>query len=114
MKCFSLPINLIKFLAVNEASLMMRGGGGNSQIYRVPSFGDPFDNEEEVCEKREKIKEIFFLAEVLRYEMKPWAHTGKRPLEQPTKQQLCRRFKTPTPTNAGLHDKNINLLVCTC
>ena len=39
---------------VNEASLMMRGAdGGDSQMYRVPSFGDdPFDNDDEVGLKR--------------------------------------------------------------
>ena len=63
IEMFSFHINLIKFLEVNEASLMMRGGGGNSQIYRVPSFGDPFDNDDEVCEKREKWKNNLFFCE---------------------------------------------------
>ena len=63
LKCFHFTKNLIKFLEVNEASLMMRGGGGNSQIYRVPSFGDPFDNDDEVCEKREKWRKKSFFYE---------------------------------------------------
>jgi len=33
---------------MNEASLMMRAPGANSQMYRVPSFGDdPFDNDDQ-------------------------------------------------------------------
>merc|ERR1719239_1072105 len=49
IEIFSHLMNLIKCLAkVNEASLMMRGPGGDSQMYRVPSFGDdPFDNDDE-------------------------------------------------------------------
>ena len=63
LKIYSLPMNLIKcFAEVNEASLMMRGGdGGNSQMYRVPSFGDdPFDNDDEVGQKRKLDDQVSF------------------------------------------------------
>ena len=41
----------MKYPKVNEASsLMLRGSRGNSQMYRVPSF-DPFDNDDEVCQR---------------------------------------------------------------
>merc|ERR1719460_492205 len=44
----SFLVNLTKCLEMNEASLMMRAPGANSQMYRVPSFGDdPFDNDDQ-------------------------------------------------------------------
>jgi len=44
-----LTLILVLKSQMNEASLMMRGAdGGDSQMYRVPSFGDdPFDNDDE-------------------------------------------------------------------
>ena len=62
IEIFSHLMNLIKCLAkVNEASLMMRQPGGDSQMYRVPSFGDdPFDNDDEVGQKRKLDDQVSF------------------------------------------------------
>ena len=48
---------------VNEASLMLRAPGENSQMYRVPSFGDdPFDDDDDdqVCQKRKLEAQFIF------------------------------------------------------
>ena len=51
----SFLVNLTKCPEVNEASLMMRAPGANSQMYRVPSFGDdPFDNDDQVWQLSEQ------------------------------------------------------------
>ena len=60
----SFLVNLTKCPEVNEASLMMRAPGANSQMYRVPSFGDdPFDNDDQVWQLGE-LNSLFWVGHI--------------------------------------------------